>query len=534
MIDPLIILLALACGVAVRKLGYPPMLGYLVAGFAIYTLPIEAGEMIDILAEAGVTLLLFTIGLKLNIKELAAPQVWGVASVHSILSIILLGAALFMALAIFPSIAPMEPEAVWIIAFALSFSSTVFAVKIFEDRGESAALHAKLAIGILIMQDLAAVVFLALNTGKLPTFSLALVLVAIVLVLSRPLLYRIMQWSGHGELLLLFGIGAAFGGAALFEVFNIKGDLGALVIGALLANGSKSSELAKSLLDLKDLFLVGFFVSIGLNGLPDAQGLLIALALGVLVFIKPVLYFLLMTALRLRARTAMLASLALFNFSEFGLIVADLAADAGLLERDWVVTIALALSISFFISVPFNTRSLEIYRRYQPQLRRFERQKRLREEEPEDMSGSSIIILGMGRVGVGAYQYLTQAYGDTVVGVEENTSKLAELRRKGMKVAYGDASDLDFWSEVKLSQIQLIMVNLTKHSENKAVCEMIQELGYQGQLAAIARHHDQLKELKAMGCITFNLYGEAGFGFAEHVHQTIDRKKQGFSPGDFT
>lgn len=534
MIDPLLILLALACGVAVRKLGYPPMLGYLVAGFTLYLLPIETGEMINVLADAGVTLLLFTIGLKLNIKELAAPQVWVVASVHLILSILLLGTALFVALAAFPSITPMEPEAVWIIAFALSFSSTVFAVKIFEDRGESAALHAKIAIGILIMQDLAAVVFLALNTGKLPTFSLALVLVAIMLVLSRPVLYRIMQWSGHGELLLLFGIGVAFGGSALFEVFNIKGDLGALVLGALLAGGGKSSELAKSLLDLKDLFLVGFFVSIGLNGLPDTQGLLIALALGVLVFIKPIMYFLLMTALRLRARTSLLASLALFNFSEFGLIVADLAADAGLLERDWVVIIALALSISFFISVPFNTRSHEIYRRYQPQLRRFERGKRLQEEEPGDISGSSIIILGMGRVGVGAYRYLTEVYGNTVVGVEENTSKIPGLRLKGMKVVYGDASDLDFWSDVKLEQIQLIMVNLTKHSENKAVCELILEQGYPGELAAIARHHDQLKELKKMGCITFNLYGEAGFGFAEHVHQTIDRNKQGFSHDDFT
>ena len=534
MIDPLVILIALGCGVAVRKLGYPPMLGYLVAGFALYLLPIETGEIIDLLAQAGVTLLLFTIGLKLNIRELAAPQVWAVASIHLVLSMLLLAATLFAALAVFPSIESMTSEAVWVIAFALSFSSTVFAVKIFEDRGESAALHAKIAIGILIMQDLAAVVFLALNTGKLPDLSLGLLLTAAAVVLSRPLLLRIMRWSGHGELLLLFGIGIAFGGAALFEAFNIKGDLGALILGALLAGGVKSNELAKSLLDLKDLFLVGFFLSIGLSGLPGTDGLLIALALGLLVFFKPVLYYLLMTALRLRARTSLLASLALFNFSEFGLIVAALAADAGMLEREWVVTIALALSISFFISVPFNTRSHEIYRRFKPQLRRFERERRLQSEEPEDLRGSSIIILGMGRVGVGAYRYLTEAYGNIVVGVEENTSKIPALRLKGMKIVHGDASDSDFWSQVNLQDIQLVMVNLTKHSENKAVCELIREMGYKGQLAAIARHQDQLQELKAMGCITFNLYGEAGFGFAEHVHQTINRRKQGFSPGDFT
>ncbi len=532
MIDPLIILLALGCGVVVRKMGYPPMLGYLVAGFALHSLPIESGEVLITVAEAGVTLLLFTIGLKLNIRELAVPQVWAVASTHMLLSVAILAAMLFGALALFPGMTPIDPEAVWIAAFALSFSSTVFAVKIFEERGEDAALHAKIAIGILIMQDLAAVIFLALNTGKIPDFSLLLALVALLLILSRPLLFRVLHWSGHGELLLLFGIGLAFGGSALFELFNIKGDLGALVLGAMLAGSSKSSELAKTLMDLKDLFLVGFFVTIGLSGYPDTEGILIALALGLLLFIKPLLYFGLMTALRLRARTALLSSLALFNYSEFGLIVAALAANAGLLGQQWVVTIALALSISFFISVPFNTRAHWLYQHYRQLFRRFERSRRLPVEQLEDMGDTSIIILGMGRVGVGAYKYLIDECDGTVTGVEEDSAKIKRLRKKGIKVVYGDASDLDFWHHVQLDRIQLILVNLSKHSENKAVCELLQQLGYRGQLAAIARHRDQLKELTAMGCIAFNLYDEAGFGFAEHVYQAISEQPLDFSGGD--
>ncbi len=534
MIDPLIILLALLCGVIARKLGYPPMLGYLVAGFLLHSLPIESGEVLDTVANAGVTLLLFTIGLKLKIRELAAPQVWGVASVHMVLSIAIIAAMLFAALALFPAMTQMDAEAVWVIAFALSFSSTVFAVKIFEERGEGAALHAKIAIGILIMQDLAAVIFLALNTGKIPDFSLLLLLAVLLLIISRPLLYRILQWSGHGELLLLFGISIAFGGAALFEQFNIKGDLGALALGALLAGSVKSSELAKALMDLKDLFLVGFFVTIGLNGHPDTEGIVIALALGLLIFFKPVLYFLLMTALRLRARTSLLASLALFNYSEFGLIVAALAANAGLMGKQWVVTIALALAISFFLSVPFNTRAHWLYKRYGNFFRRFEHSTRLPAEKMEDIGDTTIIILGMGRVGTGAYEYLTAEYGNIVTGVEESSVKIKKLRQKGIQVVYGDASDLDFWLHLELDRIELILVNLTKHSENKAVCELLQQLGYQGELAAIARHRDQLKELTAMGCITFNLYGEAGFGFAEHVHQSISGKPQDLSTGDFT
>jgi predicted Kef-type K+ transport protein len=524
MIDPLIILLALGCGVAVRKMDYPPMLGYLVAGFVLHGLPIESGEFLDTVADAGVTLLLFTIGLKLNIRELAAPQVWAVASAHMLASVAILGTLLFGALALFPGMTPMDAEAVWIVAFALSFSSTVFAVKIFEERGESAALHAKIAIGVLIMQDLAAVVFLALNTGKVPDFSLMLALVALLLILSRPLLFRVLRWSGHGELLLLFGIGLAYGGASLFELFNIKGDLGALALGAMLAGSDKSSELAKALMDLKDLFLVGFFVTIGLNGHPDTEGMLIALALGLLLFFKPLLYFVLMTTLRLRARTSLLASLALCNYSEFGLIVASLAANAGLMGQQWVVTIALALSISFFISVPFNTRVHWLYQHYRHIFCRFERSPRLAEEQLEDIGDTSIIILGMGRLGVGAYNYLIEEYGNTVTGVDEDSAKIKKLRKKGIAVVHGDASDLDFWHHLQLDQIELILVNLSKHSENKAVCELLQQLGYRGQLAAIARHSDQLEELTAMGCIAFNLYDEAGFGFAEHVHLAISDK----------
>lgn len=526
MIDPLVILLALACGVAVRKVGYPPMLGYLVAGFLLNTLAIDSGEAINTLADAGVTLLLFTIGLKLNIRELAAPQVWGVASVHMVLSVGLLGGLLLFAATLLPAYLPIEGDAIWIVAFALSFSSTVFAVKVFEDRGEGAALHAQIAIGILIMQDLAAVVFLAINTGKVPDFSLGLVLVMAALLFGRPLLYRLLHWSGHGELQLLFGIGLAFGGAALFEQFNIKGDIGALLLGALLAGGGKSSELAKSLMDLKDLFLVGFFVSIGLNGQPDTQGLLIAIVLGLLIVVKPVLYFLLMTALRLRARTALLSSLALTNYSEFGLIVAALAAEAGLLGKEWVVTLALALALSFFLSVPLNARAHKIYQRYCRLWWRFERRQRLAAEEFPELGDSSILVLGMGRIGKGTYHYLTEHYGNIVTGIEENDQKFKALRDSGLQVVHADASDIDFWTHLQLERIALVMVSLTKHSENKSVCGLLQELGYQGELAVIARHPDQQKELVAMGCIAFNLYAEAGFGFAEHVHQAIHDRPQ--------
>ncbi len=521
MLDPVIIVLALLTGVAVHRVGLPPLLGYLVAGFMAHAIGVEGGELIDQIANAGITLLLFTIGLKLNLRDLAAPQVWGVAGAHMLVSIPVLAAVMTGLALLLPDLPAIDNATLWAMALALSFSSTVFAVKIFDERGEGAALHAKLAIGILIVQDLVAVVFLALSSGKVPDWTALLLLLLIPL---RPLLLRLFTISGHGELLTLFGIGVAFGGAELFELFNVKGDLGALLLGVLLGGSNKTTELGKTLLTLKDLFLAGFFISIGLKGFPSADMMLFAVCLGAIAVFKPVLYYLLFVATRLRARTSLLASLSLYNYSEFGLIVAALAVSSGMLDSDWMVAIALALAVSFFVAAPLNACSRQLYRRYHKHL--YERPQRLAIELPVDIGNASIIVLGMGRVGRGAYSYLADSCGEKLVGVEELTEKYQQLKAEGLNVVHGDANDMEFWEEVNLDKIELILVSLTNHSENIDVCNLLDDLKYKGKTAVIARFPDELNELSERGCIAFNLYGEAGHGFAEHVINSLNGEEE--------
>ncbi|MCV6605336.1 MAG: cation:proton antiporter [Porticoccaceae bacterium] len=516
MIDPIIIILALAAGLLIRQLGYPPMLGYLVAGFAISQMPLDPGPLIEQIANAGVTLLLFTIGLKLNLRDLAAVQVWGVAAGVMVVVIPLFVLALMLLLSLVPALSDLQGGALWTVAFALSFSSTVFAVKIFDERGEGGSLHAKIAIGILIVQDLIAVVFLALSTGKLPGWPALLLLLLIPL---RPLLHRLFSLCGHGELLTLFGIGLAFGGYGLFEYFNIKGDLGALIFGVLLGGCNKTSELRKTLLNLKELFLVGFFVSIGLKGLPSLDMCLLAAALALLAVVKPLLYYLGFVVTRLRARTSFLASLSLYNHSEFGLIVATLAASNGVISDDWVVIIALAMALSFFVAVPFNARSHRIYRRIHTRL--FERSRRLPFEQPVEIGDATMLVMGMGRVGRGAYTHLKETYGDQVLGVDSAQERLAGLQKQGCRAVCGDATDRDFWEGVDLARIKIIMICLPDHSENLDASQLLKAMGYGGQLATIARFPDHVEELTELGCISFNLYAEGGYGFAEHVVERI-------------
>lgn len=515
---PVVILIAFVAGLAFRKFGYPPLLGYLLAGFVAHELGYGSADAIAPIADLGILLLLFTIGLKLNLKELAAPQVWGVAGLHMMIAVVLTVPVILFAGYVLPALSLTQSSAAWTLAFALSFSSTVFAVKIFDERGESTALHASIAIGILIIQDLFAVCYLVFTSDKSVS---AYAVVLLALPLLRPVLFYVLRSCGHGELLVLFGVAVTIGAAELFELFNLKGGLGAIIFGVLLGNTSKSNELYKSLINLKDLFLIGFFLQIGFYGLPSAEMLLAAIALAVLVSLRPIIYYFLLVALKLRARTAFLTGMSLFNYSEFGLIVAAIAVGNGLLSEEWITTLALAMSISFFVAIPFNTRVHSLFGSNFSWLHKFERKTRLPEEEIPDLGDARIAVLGMGRVGLGTYQYLRELYGDNIIGVDESNEKAEALRKQGIHCVHGDATDYEFWSQTDLASRDMIFVSLSNHSENLYVVNLAEQLEYKNTLAVVSRFPDEQQELERLGCVTFNLYAEAGHGFAEHVVNQI-------------
>ena len=513
--EPLVILIAFVAGLVFKKLGYPPMPGYLLAGFAAHALGLGEVELIAAIANIGLILLLFTIGLKLNIRDILMPQVWGVAVAQMVIAIPLTVVVIVLSGVLFPVMALQDLSSAWTLALALSFSSTVFAVKIFEDRGESSAFHAQIAIGILVIQDILAVTFLVINSGYLPSVWAILLLGLVVL---RPALLWLLRAGRHGELVVLFGFGVALGAAELFEAAGLKGGLGAL------SNSSQTKELARHMIELKDLFLVGFFLQIGYYGLPTGHMWLVALALSCLIFLRPVIYYALFIVTGLRARTSLLAGTSLFNYSEFGLVVAAFAVADGLLSVEWLTTIALAVTISIFIAPPFNTRVHRVYARYVDWFQKTERKERIDAEVPSDLGDADIVILGMGRVGQGAYLRLSEVLEHKLVGVEENLQKVEAHRAAGIHCVHGDAGDYDFWAHSGIRNKKLVLMSLTNHNENLMSLELARQTGFTGRLAVVSRFADEQEELEALDCVTFNLYGEAGGGFAEHVVGALDIK----------
>ncbi|NND85618.1 MAG: cation:proton antiporter [Acidimicrobiia bacterium] len=515
--DLWLIVAAFGLGFLASRIGLPPLVGYLVAGFALHALGYEVTPAIETLSDLGILLLLFGIGLKLKPSTLRRPEIWATASIHMAVTTALVASAVLALGAIGLSAAVgLTLQQAALVGFALSFSSTVFAVKALEDRNESSSLAGRVAIGILVMQDIFAVVYLTASTGKLPS-PWALVLVGAI-VLARPVLGWFLEHSGRGELMILYGFVLAVGiGAEGFEMVGLKPDLGALVVGMVMASHPRASELSDRLLGFKDILLIGFFLSIGLGGTPTGDSLVMAGLAITLLAVKAGGFLFLLPRFRLRARTALHSSISLTTHSEFGLIVAAAGVEIGALRQEWLSGMAVAVAISFVLASLLNRWRFEIYPRAARSLTYLERHPILPEDALMEPDEARIMVFGMGRVGQGAYDELVIRRGDIVVGVDRSDEVVEANVAQGRRAIRGDVLDFDFWERLSLhSEVGLVVLAMSDHTANLAATKRVAEALPRVPIAATARYSDEVRELQEAGVqVARNLYGEAGQGLAD-------------------
>lgn len=512
-------------GLALSRIGLPPMVGFLVAGFAYNMAGLPQPEGLEFVAELGITLLLFTIGLKLDLKALGKSEVWATSIAHITLSTLLFSGVFLLGQKLFPiKLLDITLTEAVILGFAFSFSSTVFAVKVLEEKGDMTAFYGKVAIGILVMQDIFAVLFLAVSEGQYPN---AWALSLLLLPLLRRVLFKLLDQAGHGELLVLSGLFFALAaGQEYFYAMDLKGDLGALVLGVLLANHPKASELSKALFSFKELMLVGFFLSVGMQGLPTATVLIASALLCLLLPLKTFLYYIIVSASGLRSRTSLLVSLNLANYSEFGLVVAALGAAQGWLSVEWLLIMAICVSLSFGLASPFSLASESIYKRYKKFWDVFQSRKIHPRDKVIDTADARVLVIGMGRVGSGAYDDLAPVFNDKILGVEHSAERLDALRGAGRRVLLGDATDTDFWSKLKAGKcIELVVLAMPSHGSNLYAARQIRNLGVKCTVVAVAKFPEEVEELSGLDVPAFNMYSEAGSGLARQALDAHDRNR---------
>lgn len=514
-----------ALGLLAHILRLPPLLGFLAAGIALNLAGYPKLDTITALGDLGVTLLLFTIGLKLDIRLLLRREVWLTSSLHMFaLSLAGAGVVSFFFVLGLAGTDVLTFQQASIIGFALSFSSTVLVVKTLDERSESRSLYGRTAIGVLIIQDIFAVLFMALAGDNQPSIWAF----ALLGLLPASWLFRKgLSKAGHGELLVFYGVFLAFvPGYWLFDFFHLKGDLGALIIGMLIAGHPKSNELSRTLYSLKEFMLVGFFVSIGLLATPTLEQVALAFFLLALLPLNFIIYVSLLRSSGLSARSSVLSALALTNFSEFALIVTAVATSQGLLPEEWLTVISLAVAFSFLASTLLNIRGSKLPRHLIRRLPQTPEHLLHPEERPVYLSNARALVIGMGRLGASAYTVLSDKYGLPVIGIDNSESRVKSLLAQGYQVVEADATDPAFWQRVKTDEnIDLVLLAMPAHGTNIDAMREVIEAESKAAIAVVSQHIDELQDLEDLGAdVVLNLYAGAGEALAEDGYRVMPKR----------
>ena len=474
-------------GMLVSRIKLPPLVGYLAAGAALSAYGYHGGAALEEIAHLGVLFLLFTVGLHLRLKNIIRVEVLGTGGIHLLISV-----ALFFPLSVAFGYGYM---AALIIAIVLGFSSTVLTAKNLERRGELGAFHGRVAIGILILQDIVAIALLGLTSGAAPSpWALAL----LGLPLIRPGIIRLVEMSQEEELKLLFALLLALGGGSLFEGLGLSSELGALVAGMLLSGHEVAEELSRKLWGLKEAFLVGFFLEVGLAGLPDLQDFYLALAALALLPVKAIFFFALMLFFKLRARTAFIATISLASYSEFTLIAGTVAASAGFIPPGVVVAFALLTAVSFAVNAPLAIWEEELWQRMEAFLSRYERDVRHPDQQSISLGSAEYLVMGMGNAGRAAYDRFKKE-GKHVVGMDIDPARIERNLSEGRRVIYGDMQDIELWNNLDLNNIRSVIMAIGTPEAKVNATRYMRKNGYEGSIYALTMRDEEHKALREAG-----------------------------------
>lgn len=501
----ILLLVAAVAGVAAVRLRQPLVIGFIAVG--ILAGPsglqwIQSTDQIHLLAEMGLALLLFVVGLRLDLHIIRTMGLVAViAGLGQVTLTLILGFVMVWCLG-------MTPVTALYVGLALTLSSTIIIVKLLSDKQETESLQGRLTLGILIVQDLVVVLAMialsaasgtvlfhpALHTVAIVAKGLALLVglwAATVFLLPRmlPVLSR------STELLVLFGIAWALSLALLGDALGFGKEVGAFLAGISLASTAFREILGAKLVSLRDFLLLFFFIELGSQLDIGALGTYIILALILVAFVvlvKPILVMLLMSWMGYRKRTGFMTGLYLAQISEFSLILMAMGAQAGHVKSEMVGMVTFVGILTIGLSSYLIQHAQGCYDRLAPFFAPFARAGRHREDATATVEGitADIILFGIGEYGSNIAGHL-QARGRTVLGVDFDPQAVAAWTARGWSAVFGDAEDPDFAASLPLAQARWVVSAIRAPQSNRALVRAIRHAGYTGNVAFTARNRDE-------------------------------------------
>lgn len=543
----IVMIIALAMSFIFHKLKQPLLVGYIFTGVLagpIFFNVLSNVEGYEAFSHMGVALLLFIVGLHLNLKLIR--EIGFVALVSGMFQIVLTALFGFLISWMFG----IGLLASFLIGVGLAFSSTIVIVKLLSDLREIERVHGKLSMGILIVQDLVAVVMLMLlasfagaENGNLlwnlfKIFVLGMFAIVAVLVFSKYVLEKLLdRIADSQEFLFTFVIAWCLGVAALFAYMGFSVEVGALLAGVALASSPYQYEISSRVKPLRDFFIIMFFILLGSQMIPVSeipnvvsytqggffstigifannfnakmsylfdsfsQIFLPALVMSIFILIlKPFIVYVILNGLGFHSKVSFRTGLSLAQISEFSLIMILIAKGLGLVSANEVSLLTLVMIITILVSTYFIMHSSSIYVRSEKILAKFDFKKKVvKSDKEEDVRHDlDVMIFGYDRIGFSLLKTIDKL-GKKYVVIDFNPEVIKKLDVKKVSCVYGDASDNEFVNEFNLDRIEMFISTIPDVEVSMSLLKQIKKRNKSGTVILTANQIDNALELYKAG-----------------------------------
>lgn len=509
----IVILAASVFGSIFYFLRQPIILGYIFGGILIGPLGfdlISQTEFVNTLSSIGILLLLYLIGIDLEYSKLK--DIGGKIFIISILQVTLCSAFTFAV----GRFLGFDNFSAFYIGLALSFSSTVVVVKMLLEKEQLDSLYGKVCVGILIMQDIIAVIALLFITAigneqeifSFVDFSLwflkGLFLSVGAFYVSKYFLGRFFhKLNNSGEIIMISGISWCLVLAFLFEYVGYSREIGAFIAGLALSSLPYSVRVSAKAKILRDFFITMFFVALGASlhfpaNLSYLIRPLIFFSLIILV-IKPLIIGFIMGAYGFVKRTCFLSSISLSQISEFSLILLGLGLSFGHVDKDLVSLGTLLMIITLSLSTYMIMFNNLIYNKTQFMWNIFD----LRGGLPEVVHGENfyknhIVLIGCDSLGQIILEEISK-FDKPLIVIDENPSIINYISHHGITCVFGDIEDEEILDHVNIKEADLIISTIPYNKENINLLKFLKTHNSKAITFFVAHNIQKAKELREVG-----------------------------------
>lgn len=534
----LVLFIASLFGIGVTFLKQPLIISYVLTGLSISFLSyfkLVSLSGFGFLPEVGVAFLLFLIGMELDLREIkrVGRTVVGVGIIHSLILFVWgMALARLFSFTIFESI---------FLGISVSFSSTVVVVKFLSDKKETVSLHGKIAVGILLIEDILAIFVLfalgllskgvALDSVSivdlLTKISSLFTVYLLAVFVSKDILPKVLpQLSLDGELLFLVSISFCLFFSSLAFVLGIPMGIGAFLAGFALASEPFKFHISARIRPLRDLFVALFFIDMASKvsfGLLASLFLPLVLLIFFLLVIKPYVIYLLLVLFGESKRVSFLSSFSMNQISEFSLIIMATAFSLKMVSNTTFSLAVLLFALSVIFSSILTSRAKEIFKKLENLPIFLEASRVNKTRDRTEVFSNHVILIGCHRVGEIVLRFLKRASLGFVV-LDFNPDVTSRLSKEEVPCVFGDMEDAEILEKLNVQEAKMIISTVPSLSGNMSLLTVLKRMGASVPTLVVAGSPNDARELYNNGA-TYVAMPEALGG--EHLVTLLERFLKG-------